>query len=181
MAYNTPSSLICFTNGYSYVNIPIALTSDQPISEDTNIRECQVGPLPNFTVHGTVSLVPHNPETVKIFSMSRAGKKTLDPVPLKVPTYKNEDENKFSYETFLIENIGTAVCLTCSIKTTTYHDIKDTNSFTGIIKAIYKDSSGESFVVLQPLKRQGLNHEGEQLIKCSSVTFLKTVVDAGMY
>ena len=75
MTNNTPSSLICFKNGYSYVNIPVSLSPDPDSTSDSDIKECQVGPLPNFAVHGTVALAPHNPETVKIFSLSQAAKK----------------------------------------------------------------------------------------------------------
>ena len=76
MTDNTPSSLICFKNGYSYVNIPVDLTLKNEEAEDTGVLECQVGPLPNFAVHGTVALAPHNPEMVKIFSLSQAAKKS---------------------------------------------------------------------------------------------------------
>ena len=62
MTNNTPSSLICFKNGYSYVNIPVSLSPDPDSTSDSDIKECQVGPLPNFAVHGTVALAPHNPE-----------------------------------------------------------------------------------------------------------------------
>ena len=173
MAANTPSSLICFKNGYSYVNIPVALTSSQPICEDTNIRECQVGPLPNFAVHGTVALAPHTPESVKIFSLSQAAKKIIKPLPLKIP--KDDDENDFSYEKFLIENIGTAIGLTCLIQTGTGEavGVSRERTFNGIIKAVHKDfrGKGQSLVVLRSLERNG----GEKLIKCSSIVFLETI------
>ena len=175
MATNTPSSLICFKNGYSYVNIPVTLTFDQQISDSfwPNIRECQVGPLPNFAVHGTVALAPHNPESVKIFSLSQAAKKIIKPLLLKIP--KNHEENDFSYEKFLTENIGTAVSLTCLIQTGTGESIAVARerTFNGIIKAIHKDfrGKGESLVVLRSVERNG----GEKLIKCSSIVFLETI------
>jgi hypothetical protein len=169
--------MICFKNGYSYVNIPVALTSDQPICEGTNIRECEVGPLPNFAVHGTVSLAPHTPESVKIFSISQAPtkilpvtKKTCKTLPLKIP--QNDEENDFSYENVLIENIGNAISLTCLVQTGAKETARE-RTFTGIIKSVYKDfrGNGQGLVVLKALEPNA----GEKMIKCSSILFLETI------
>ena len=66
MANNIPSSIICFKNGYSYVNVPVSLLSDQHIDNAASIKECTIGPLPNFVVHGTIAVEPHEPGTVEI-------------------------------------------------------------------------------------------------------------------
>ena len=174
MADSTPSSLICFKNGYSYVNIPVTLTSEQAVKSKepethqqivSGIRECQVGPLPTFAVHGTVALAAHSPETVKIFSVSQAAKKMIKALPLKVP----EGDKDFSYEKFLEENIGIAVGLTCLVGDGTQRQVE--KHFEGVIKAIHKPVKGESMVVLRSLQR----NRGEQLIKCSSIVSLESV------
>ena len=171
MANSTPSSLICFKNGYSYVNIPVSLPSDQAFTkENESIRECQVGPLPDFAVHGTVSLAPHNPECVKIFSLCQAAKKITKPPPLKIPN----EENDFSYEKLLMENIGTAVRITCLIQSASdngAHFAPIERTFDGIVKAIHKDSKERVKVILRSLER----NTGEILIQCSSIVFLETI------
>ena len=168
MANNTPSSLICFKNGYSYVNIPVNLSPDIDSKKDADIKECQVGPLPNFAVHGTVSLVPHNPGTVKIFSLSQAAKKVIKPTPLKI----NELNNDFSYDGILAGNIGTAVRLTCLIQAGSAK--AESNIFEGIIKTVHKDpnpSGNNSLVILKSLATNG----GEKLIRCSTIAHLETI------
>ena len=150
MSNNTPSSVICFKNGYSYVNIPVCLSPNQELMKDTDIKECQVGPLPNFAVHGTVSLTAQDPEKVKIFSLSRTGKKDMKPVPLKV----NDLGENCSYEAILAANIGTAVELHSLLGDSVIGSI-------GIIKSVHKDQTSNSYVVLQSLKTNG----GEVVIR----------------
>ena len=165
MTNNTPSSLICFKNGYSYVNIPVTLSPDQELTRDADIKECQVGPLPNFAVHGTVSLAACCPETVKIFSLSQAAKKAIKPTPLKLDGLGES----YSYERILAANIGTAVSLTCLLNTGNAE--ANRNTYTGIIKAVYEQQSDNSFVVLKSLDTNG----GEALIRCSSIAHLETI------
>ena len=171
MTDNTPSSLICFKNGYSYVNIPVNLTSDQEVTAETGIRECQVGPLPNFAVHGTVSLAPHNHATVKIFSLSQAAKKIIKPNPLKI----NTDSTDYSYQSILDENIGTAVSLVCLTQNGNARGQsgkpEGTQTFDGIIKSVHKDPSENGLVILKSLHKNG----GEKLIRCSSIAHLQTI------
>ena len=164
MANNTPSSLICFKNGYSYVNIPVSLSPDPELATDADIKECQVGPLPNFAVHGTVSLAAQNPEMVKIFSLSQAAKKVIKPTPLKI-----SDLDSYSYDAILVANIGAAVSLTCLLETGKAK--ADTNTYAGIIKAVHNQQSNNSFVVLKSLNTNG----GEMLIRCSSIAHLETI------
>ena len=168
MANNTPSSLICFKNGYSYVNIPVNLSPDLDTKKDGDIKECQVGPLPNFAVHGTVSLVPHSPETVKIFSLSQAAKKVIKPTPLKI----NDVNKDFSYDGILAGNIGTAVRLTCLIQAENAR--AESNVFDGIVKAVHKDpnpTGNNSLVILKSLATNG----GEKLIRCATIAHLETI------
>jgi len=75
----TPSSIICFKNGYSFFSVPVSLQSnedkpdnDSGNSEDAMVKETIVGPLPQFVVHGTIGLKPDNPQMMKIFSLSKA-------------------------------------------------------------------------------------------------------------
>ena len=162
MSNNTPSSVICFKNGYSYVNVPVCLSPYPQLTKDADIKECQVGPLPEFAVHGTVSLTAQNPEKVKIFSLSRTGKKDIvEPVPLKV---SDLGENH-SYEAILAANIGTAVELNCILG----DSVKEVR---GTIKSVHKEQSNDSFVVLQSLKINSI----EKLIRCSSIVSLKTTL-----
>merc|ERR1712013_963863 len=88
---NTPSSIVCFKNGFSFVTVPVHLKTDN--TENDQIKSCTVGPLPPFAVHGTVGLLPDNPESVKIFSLSKAAKKNEE---LKLPAGPD-----FSYHAFL--------------------------------------------------------------------------------
>ena len=165
MANNTPSSLICFKNGYSYVNIPVTLSPDPKLTRDADIKECQVGPLPNFAVHGTVSLAAYNPETVKIFSLSQAAKKAIKPTSLKLDCLGES----YSYERILAANIGTAVSLTCLLETGNAKSVM--NTFAGVVKAVYKQQSDNSFVVLKSLAANG----GECLVRCSTIAHLETI------
>ena len=166
MTDNTPSSLICFKNGYSYVNIPVNLTSDEESTAKRGIKECQVGPLPNFAVHGTVSLAPHNPAKVKIFSLSQAAKKIIKPNPLKI------EKSDYSYESILEENIGTAVRLVCLTQNGNGKP-EGTQTFEGIIKSVHKNEQQKEngLVVLKSLYK----NDGEKMIRCSSIAHLETI------
>ena len=118
MANNIPSSIICFKNGYSYVNVPVTLPFDprfdkfarpyDPRFEDASIKECTIGPLPDFVVHGTIAVEPHRTggyRTAKIFSLSKAAKTNKKPCPeLKIS--EMDSTKNISYETILKENIG---------------------------------------------------------------------------
>ena len=141
------------------------MSPDPESNRDDDIKECQVGPLPNFAVHGTVSLAAYNPETVKIFSLSQAAKKVIKPTPLKL----DDLGESYSYERILAANIGTAVCLTCLLETGNAKS--HTNTFAGVVKAVYKKHSDNSFVVLKSFATNG----GEYLIRCSTIAHLETI------
>ena len=174
MADNLPSSLICFKNGYSYVNIPVSLKSDQNNVKSTNVRECQVGPLPDLVVHGTVALEPYNHEKVQIISLARAEENLIAPKPLKI----SNDENDYSYEKILEENIGSAVRLTCVTKadndqTSIGQIVGGEKTFDGIITALHKDATNKnrSSVVLTSLD----STQGETLVRCTSIAFVESL------
>merc|ERR1712142_215582 len=96
---NTPSSIVCFKNGFSFVTVPVQLRTDQ--EDNDHIKSCTVGPLPSFAVHGTVGLLPDDPQSVRIFSLSKAAKREEE---LKLPIGPD-----FSYHSFLLANTGTYV------------------------------------------------------------------------
>ena len=178
---NTPSSLICFKNGYSFVNIPVTLSSEGKVTSDDGIKECKVGPLPEFVVGGTVSLTPTNPEKVKIFSLCQAEETVINPPPLKMKQDILDSEGHFSFHGILSENIGTAVRLTCMFQPKNYMydsftlNVKsESKILEGTIKAVYKDTQfheGGSFLILKSFSKGG----GEDLVRCSSIVHLETM------
>ena len=103
---NTPSSIVCFKNGFSFVTVPVLLGQDQPGTQEAQndpIKSCIIGPLPSFAVHGTVGLLPESPESVKIFSLSKAAKKDGE---LKIPAGPD-----YSYHAILQANQGNTVTI----------------------------------------------------------------------
>ena len=177
MADNSPSSVICFKNGYSYVNIPVILApnSESNINSDVKdfiVNECQVGPLPELAVHGTVSLEPHDLKRVKIFSLSQAAKKVIEPTPLKINT-----DGDCSYEKILADNIGTAVSMECLIQNEG-SNATGTRTANGLIKSVHtkgeigvSETGSRSLVVIKSLETRG----GEKVIRCSSIVHLETI------
>jgi len=111
----TPSSIVSFKNGYSFVCVPINLeeVKESKESEDaavgTQIRRCHIGPLPDFVVHGTIGLQAEKPDKMKIFSISKVAKE-LSVAKLTVPP------GSFSMATILEANIGKYVLLKCKEK-----------------------------------------------------------------
>ena len=47
---NTPSSIVCFKNGYSFVCVPVQLGGE----EGDQVQQTTLGPLPRAVVHGTI-------------------------------------------------------------------------------------------------------------------------------
>ena len=84
---NTPSSIVCFKNGFSFVCVPVTLadSSCSDISEDGQVQNCVLGPLPDTVVHGTIGLQPDKPDNLRIISMSRAPTKKQSPSKLNIP------------------------------------------------------------------------------------------------
>merc|ERR1719483_1018025 len=108
---NTPSSIVCFKNGFSFVTVPVLLQEDE---SDEDIKTCTVGPLPSFAVHGTVGLEASNPEFVKIFSVSKAPKEDEE---LKLPAGP-----EFTYPSFMQANLGTYVRVQVKDENVTNHN-----------------------------------------------------------
>ena len=169
---NTPSSLICFKNGYSYVNIPVPLPNKQSGDSDTDIKSCEVGPVPNFAVHGTLAIEPCDPRIVKIFSISKTKKVAKKLSPLKIS--KKDGNGKVSFKTILMENIGSWVSLKCLF------DSRREETFVGLVKAVHDDfeGTGDSLIVLKGLNGNGFLSVKESLIKCSNILYLQTASNA---
>ena len=100
----TASSVICFKTGYSFISIPVQLGHGKEDKEG-EVRQCEVGPIPSFAVHGTVSLQPWEAEEVQVLSLA---KRPEEGEALKIPTGQD-----FSLSAILEENLGTkvVVCL----------------------------------------------------------------------
>ena len=47
---NTPSSIVCFKNGYIFVCVPVQLGGE----EGDQVQQTTLGPLPRAVVHGTI-------------------------------------------------------------------------------------------------------------------------------
>ena len=165
---NTPSSLICFKNGYSYVNIPVPLPNKQAGDADTDIKTCEVGPVPNFAVHGTLAIEPCDPRVVKIFSISKTRKDVKKLTSLKIS--KKDANEMVSFKTILMENIGSCVSLKCLF------DSKREETLIGLVKEVHDNFEGteDSLVVLKDLNGNGK----ESLIKCSNIIYLQTARNA---
>ena len=165
---NTPSSLICFKNGYSYVNIPVSLPNTQCGDSDTDIKSCEVGPVPDFAVHGTLAIEPCDPRAVKIYSISKTKKDVKKLTSLQIS--KKDRNGMLSFETILMENIGCWVSLKCLF------DSKMEETFVGLVKAVHDgfEGTGDSLVVLKDPNGNGK----EYLIKCSNILYLRTACDA---
>ena len=106
MATNKPSSIVCFKNGYSFVNVPVELYCDS----SREVKETILGPLPQFVVHGTIGLELKNSENVKILSISKAPV-TAGASNLNIPTNGDGDDKS----DFLRANIGQKVIISLDL------------------------------------------------------------------
>ena len=155
---NTPSSIVCFKNGFSFVTVPVHLKTDN--TENDQIKSCTVGPLPSFAVHGTVGLLPDNPESVKIFSLSKAAKKNEE---LKLPAGPD-----FSYHAFLLANQGTSVRIQVSKGSKgSYESIEDVQ---GLIKWVQQSEAGPKMAIFETSDR---NVKHDMLVDTSKIVHLE--------
>merc|ERR1712142_1410213 len=134
---NTPSSIVCFKNGFSFVTVPVQLRTDQ--EDNDHIKSCTVGPLPSFAVHGTVGLLPDDPQSVRIFSLSKAAKKEEE---LKLPIGPD-----FSYHSFLLANTGTYVRVQVSKGSSGNNQRID--DVQGLIKWVQPAENGAKMAILE--------------------------------
>jgi len=155
---NTASSLICFKNGYSYVNIPVELENE----EKGDIKECNVGPLPSFAVHGTVGLEADNPEDVKILSIAQAREKKPE---LEIPTGTD-----VSWAGFLKANIGNAVKIT--VMEAARHGPANIKHVEGTVKFIQDEQQEPRLAML--LTPDTLGGKGSVLVDTSKITLIET-------
>lgn len=165
--FNTASSLICFKNGYSYVTIPVQLVASNDTDGSELIQECQVGPLPDFAVHGTVGLRPNNAHTVKIYSIAQDKKKEQ----LKMPSGPD-----FNFTGLMEANIGTAVEVMLS--QTASSSSWGTNTqycVEGIVKLVQGPESGTKLAVIETADKT------EKVIDCSRIIQLNLCKDFQSY
>ena len=155
----TPSSIICFKNGYSFFSVPVKLQSyedkpanDNESSDDGIVKETIVGPLPQFVVHGTIGLKPDNPQMTKIFSLSKAPMEKM-----KKKSALIHPVGEFSMSAIVHANIDKRVLLTV-----TGQDIGFRGNLTeGIIKKVL----GEYMII----EKNADNDTFEELLLIDSI------------
>ena len=105
---NTPSSIVCFKNGYSFMCVPVTLVDDSAsdVIADDQVQSCLLGPLSGTVVHGTIGLQPDNPDNLRIISLSKAPVKKKAPSRLNIP-----QDGEISIQSILSANIGNYVKL----------------------------------------------------------------------
>ena len=108
---NTPSSIVCFKNGYSFVCIPVILqeSADEDKKSSDQVQSSILGPLPGEVVHGTIGLQPDHPDKLRILSLSKAPNEKKTPPVLDFP-----GDTEFSIQAYLGANVGKHVCLLIS-------------------------------------------------------------------
>merc|ERR1711976_1111537 len=106
---NTPSSIVCFKNGYSFVCIPVILqeSADEDKKSSDQVQSSILGPLPGEVVHGTIGLQPDHPDKLRILSLSKAPKEKKTPPDLDIP-----EDTEFSIQAYLGANVGKHVGIT---------------------------------------------------------------------
>jgi len=98
----TPSSVVCFKNGFSFVTTAVDLPPDQ--DNLGLVQEYRLGPLPDFANHGTIGIKPSDEGSpLKIFSLARAPTKEQSK-QLLMPSGSN-----FSFGSFMAVNVNTRV------------------------------------------------------------------------
>ena len=105
---STPSSVICFKNGYSFVCVPVTLKMNEDMSDavcDDVIQQTIIGPLPGFVVHGTIGIQPDNQEKMRIFSLSKA------PVDKRATSLSLPSSGEMSLSSIIQASLGRKVTL----------------------------------------------------------------------
>ena len=160
---NTPSSIVCFKNGFSFVCIPVSLkeSSNEDKKSSDQVHVSTLGPLPDEVVHGTIGLQPDNPDKLKIFSLAKAPMNKKTPTVLDIP-----EETEFSIQAYLGANIGKHVVLN-------YSNQDGTHVADGKIKKVL-NAATRSFVVIE------MNDTGaDMLIDTSLIISVQAAVDDG--
>ena len=148
MTNNSPSSIVCFKNGFSFISVPVSLTDYY--AGDDEVGSCELGPLPDAVVQGTVNLKAKNPEELKIFSISKARKDSKSK-SLQYP------KKGFSIASFLEANIG------CQVELTIFNGQMEKVESGKIVNVFNEEN--DSFVVIDKKKLQ----KGELLIDVSKI------------
>ena len=138
---NTPSSIVCFKNGYSFMCVPVILSdnSASDVAADDQVQSCLLGPLSGTVVHGTIGLQPDNPDNLRIISLSKAPVKKKAPSRLNIP-----QDGEISIQSILSANIGNYVKLGINVS-------NHGETVTGNIKWVQNSINNptESFVVIE--------------------------------
>ena len=151
---STPSSVICFKNGYSFVCVPVTLKMNEDMSDavcDDVIQQTIIGPLPGFVVHGTIGIQPDNQEKMRIFSLSKA------PVDKRATSLSLPSSGEMSLSSIIQASLGRKVTL--------FIDHSKNGSHVSQEKGKIK-SLNEEFLILE--KENGYK-KVEQLLAISSI------------
>ena len=160
---NTPSSIVCFKNGYSFITTPLELESVDDCDAGT-VNEAVIGPLPEFVVHGTIGLQPQDKTKLKILSISKASQDKIE--KLQFP------EGKSSIPLILKANEGKYVHVSVSIGKGMGGGY---SQMQGKVKMVnWNEASPEDSLVCLQVKK-GNNEVREVLVKVEDVQ----VVEAG--
>ena len=153
---STPSSVICFKNGYSFISIPVTLKVDEDVIDAVDegvIQETAIGPLPGFVVHGTIGLQPDSPEKIKILSLSKA------PVEKKSHPFTLSSNGEMSLSSIIGESLGKKVTLFIDHSNNGFRIFE----VEGNIK-----SFNEKYLILEK-EDNGVNRKVEQLLTIASI------------
>jgi len=157
-------SIVCYKNGFSYMNIPVKLGDDQDKEEnkccecccqkDAEIKETKIGYLPANVLDGSVSLEADdgNNNDVKIISVSKAKPDNKYSTLIK-PT------DKFSIKSLIAENIGRQVQINCGFGNTVVGRIKSLELETSSDDDTDPSKAKESFVFFEKKASNGAKVE----------------------
>jgi len=136
--------------------VPVLLENSE--EENAQIKSCTIGPLPSFAVHGTVGLQADNPESVKIFSLSKAPK---EDEKLRLPVGPD-----FSYHAFLQANLSTTVRIQAN------HGDNDIQYYQGRVKWVQTSENDPKMLILETTEN---NVKLDKLIDTSKIVHLEKV------
>lgn len=165
MTSNTPSSIVCFKNGYSFICIPVSLqdSSDEDKKSSDQVQSSTLGPLPDEVVHGTIGLQPDHPDKLRILSLSKAPREKKTPSVLDIP-----EGTEFSVKAYLGANVGKHVRLLFSNQNGTHEE-------DGKIKRVLNAATG-SYVVIEGTGATG-DTRADMLFDISLIISIQATVD----
>ena len=161
---NTPSSIVCFKNGYSFVCIPVSLDDESEKKSSDQVQTCTLGPLPDQVVHGTIGLQPTKPDSLKILSLSKAPEKRKTTSVLDIP-----EAEEFSIQAYLGANVGKYVTLTIMQGTHRWAE-------SGKVKRVL-NTANKSFVVIEKSNFFHKDLRADMLIDISQIQSVEGAVE----